>query len=52
MWNGIHHKTNTSGGSTRYGYPDDTYFNRVKLELALKSVRLDDDPNKVLAEIA
>jgi len=52
VWNGIHHKTNTSGGSTRYGYPDDTYFNRVKLELALKGVRLDDDPNKVLAEIA
>ena len=30
VWNGIHHKTNTHGGSTRYGYPDPTYFNRVK----------------------
>lgn len=51
VWNGIHHKTNTEGGSTRYGYPDPTYFNRVKLELALKGVRLDEDPAKVLLEI-
>jgi len=29
VWNGIHHKTNTSGGSSHYGYPDTTYFNRV-----------------------
>lgn len=52
VWNGIHHKTNTEGGSTKYGYPDPTYFNRVKLELALKGVRLDEDPAKVLLEIA
>ena len=26
VWNGIHHKTNTSGGSSHFGYPDDTYF--------------------------
>ena len=31
VWNGIHHKTNTSGGSSHFGYPDDTYFDRVKL---------------------
>ncbi len=41
VWNGIHHKTNTSGGSTRYGYPDATYFSRVKNELADKGVVLD-----------
>jgi len=26
VWNGIHHKTNTVGGPTQYGYPDPTYF--------------------------
>lgn len=38
VWNGIHHKTNTSGGSAYFGYPDPTYFQRVKLELAAKGV--------------
>ena len=38
VWNGVHHKTRTYGGSTHYGYPDNTYFNRVKQELALKGV--------------
>jgi deltex-like protein len=38
VWNGIHHKTNTSGGSAYFGYPDATYFDRVKLELAAKGV--------------
>ena len=38
VWNGIHHKTNVSGGPTFFGYPDDTYFNRVKEELASKGV--------------
>ena len=38
VWNGVHHKTRPSGGSTHYGYPDDTYFNRVRQELALKGV--------------
>jgi deltex-like protein len=38
VWNGIHHKTNISGGPTSFGYPDDTYFNRVKEELAAKGV--------------
>jgi len=33
IWNGIHHKTSRSGGATNYGYPDDTYFVRVKSEL-------------------
>ena len=38
VWNGIHHKTSVSGGPTRFGYPDNTYFNRVKEELAAKGV--------------
>lgn len=33
IWAGIHHKTRTSGGSSNYGYPDETYFSRVKKEL-------------------
>lgn len=31
VWNGIHHKTQTSGGSSHFGYPDPTYFSRVKI---------------------
>ena len=38
VWNGIHHKTNISGGSSLYGYPDLTYFKRIKEELAAKGV--------------
>ena len=30
VWNGIHHKTSLSGGSANFGYPDPTYFTRVK----------------------
>jgi deltex-like protein len=30
IWNGIHHKTSLSGGSSNFGYPDPTYFTRVK----------------------
>ena len=38
VWNGIHHKTGLFGGASYFGYPDKTYFNRVKLELAAKGV--------------
>ncbi|XP_041360885.1 uncharacterized protein LOC121377084 [Gigantopelta aegis] len=38
MWNDIHHKTNTHGGPTRFGYPDPTYLSRVRDELASKGV--------------
>ena len=38
VWNGIHHKTNLYGGATNFGYPDKSYFNRVKEELAAKGV--------------
>lgn len=32
-WSGIHLKTQMSGGSSNHGYPDETYFSRVKKEL-------------------
>ncbi|XP_038071142.1 probable E3 ubiquitin-protein ligase DTX3 [Patiria miniata] len=37
-WNDIHHKTNMSGGPTRYGYPDPDYLKRVKEDLAAKGI--------------
>jgi hypothetical protein len=42
VWNGIHHKTATGGGTKYYGYPDPTYFSRVKEELAAKGVFVGD----------
>ncbi|CAM9269098.1 unnamed protein product [Ascophyllum nodosum] len=38
VWNGVHHKTNVSGGSSNFGYPDSDYFTRVKAELATKGI--------------
>ncbi|KAH9261543.1 hypothetical protein BASA81_000199 [Batrachochytrium salamandrivorans] len=38
IWNGIHHKTTTHGGS--FGYPDNTYLDRVRDELKQKGVVL------------
>ncbi len=38
VWNGIHHKTALCGGPACYGYPDPTYFARVKQELAAKGI--------------
>lgn len=40
VWN-VHHKTNTHGGSSSFGYPDPTYFNRVKNELSDRGVVLE-----------
>ncbi|XP_069086678.1 E3 ubiquitin-protein ligase DTX3L-like [Pleurodeles waltl] len=37
-WNDIHHKTNTTGGPTAYGYPDPDYLKRVKEELRAKGI--------------
>ncbi|CAC5387276.1 DTX [Mytilus coruscus] len=37
-WNDIHHKTNVDGGPTKFGYPDSTYMNRVREELAAKGI--------------
>ncbi|XP_050395211.1 uncharacterized protein LOC130010309 [Patella vulgata] len=41
-WNDIHHKTSMSGGPTHFGFPDPTYLNRVKEELASKGITEDD----------
>lgn len=38
VWNGVHHKTALSGGAAVHGYPDPTYLQRVKEELAAKGV--------------
>jgi len=42
IWNGVHHKTNTSGGATNFGYPDEGYFDRVREELEGKGVTQED----------
>ncbi|KAJ8316672.1 hypothetical protein KUTeg_005776 [Tegillarca granosa] len=39
-WNDIHHKTRTHGGQQSFGYPDDTYLDRVLDELAAKGFKL------------
>jgi deltex-like protein len=41
VWQGIHHKTSMHGGPTSFGYPDPTYFSRVKEELAARSLTED-----------
>ena len=54
VWNGVHHKTNLYGGSTNFGYPDKTYFNRVKEELAAKGViqdNIDEDVIKIAEDL-
>ena len=38
VWSGIHHKTNPSGGTSHFGWPDETYFARVKGELSDRGV--------------
>ncbi|TKR80208.1 hypothetical protein L596_014318 [Steinernema carpocapsae] len=38
-WNGIHHKTNMGHGP--FGYPDPTYLDRVKDELAAYGITVD-----------
>ena len=57
VWNGVHHKTRTCGGSACYGYPDDTYLNRVKQEMALKGVvpedgTISEEVKRVVKEIS
>ena len=47
VWSGIHHKTNTHGGSSRFGYPDDSYLNRVTLELADRGVTMENAAEEV-----
>ncbi|XP_068102385.1 E3 ubiquitin-protein ligase DTX3L-like [Hyperolius riggenbachi] len=37
-WNDVHHKTNMTGGSQYFGYPDPDYLKRVRDELKAKGV--------------
>ncbi len=41
VWQGIHHKTSPSGGTSCFGYPDPSYFSRVKDELAARGLTPD-----------
>ena len=41
VWQGIHHKTQTCGGTSSFGYPDPTYFERVTSELQARGVTPD-----------
>lgn len=50
VWSGIHHKTNTHGGSSHFGYPDPTYLNRVTLEMADRGVTFE-NKEKEVAEV-
>lgn len=38
IWNNIHHKTNTHGGSVNFAFPDPTYFDRVLTEFQDKGI--------------
>ena len=38
IWNGIHHKSSMQGGHSNWGYPDESYFARVKDELKCVNV--------------
>ena len=46
VWNGVHHKSKTSGGTAAFGYPDPSYFSRVKQELILKGVNFKSEEEK------
>lgn len=43
-WAGVHHKTNTHGGTSNFAYPDNTYFDRLKGELKDRGVTPADIP--------
>lgn len=51
IWNSIHHKTSTCGGSSCFGYPDPTYFSRVKMELAANGVYASDITDALRREL-
>ncbi|CAF0794450.1 unnamed protein product [Brachionus calyciflorus] len=38
-WNDIHHKTSIDGGPANFGYPDNSYIQRVLAELADKGIQ-------------
>eukprot|EP00347_Sterkiella_histriomuscorum_P018798 403344134 len=41
VWQGIHHKTSPSGGTSSFGYPDPTYMTRVTEELSGRGLTID-----------
>lgn len=43
IYNGVHMKTNTSGGPTGHGWPDPTYYVRVQTELSEKGIHMLED---------
>ena len=45
VWQGIHHKTSPTGGTSSFGYPDPTYFDRVTEELKGRNVTIDQITN-------
>lgn len=45
-WNDIHHKTRTSGGPERFGYPDPDYLERVREELEAKGITVQVEERK------
>ncbi|XP_060565465.1 uncharacterized protein LOC132724600 isoform X2 [Ruditapes philippinarum] len=49
-WNDIHHKTDLRP-YTQFGYPDATYLQRVKEELAVKGVTIDDVNDDFIEQI-
>ena len=42
VWSGVHHKTNTHDGSSNFGYPDETYLDRLKEELKARALGPED----------
>jgi deltex-like protein len=38
VWASIHHKTSMHGGPTAFGFPDDTYLERLFLELSINGI--------------
>ncbi|XP_053406843.1 uncharacterized protein LOC123546491 [Mercenaria mercenaria] len=49
-WNDIHHKTDMRP-NTQFGYPDKTYLQRVREELGVKGVTLEDIDRKFLKNL-
>ena len=45
IWNGIHCKTRINGGSSNYGYPDNTYLDRVATECSHKGYLINTEIN-------
>ncbi|XP_053406803.1 uncharacterized protein LOC123546492 isoform X2 [Mercenaria mercenaria] len=49
-WNDIHHKTDMRP-NTQFGYPDDTYLQRVREELEVKGITREDMDTKFIKQL-